>query len=87
MKKFDVFSPPYGDSTDETFGYQEAWAFPSPCGDKLKSMLLTPTTWASSFRPLAGMVPATFDIETTNTEFSPPYGDGTSASVASAHDL
>ena len=50
----DVFSPPYGDSTDETFGYQEAWAFPSPCGDKLKSMLLTPTTWASSFRPLAG---------------------------------
>lgn len=101
------FSPPYGDSTDETFGYQEAWAFPSPCEDKLKSMLLTPTTWASSFRPLAGMVPATFDIETTNTEFSPPYGDcirmttpkypvmelsppygdGTSASVASAHDL
>ena len=38
MKKMSVFdlymfSPPYGDSTDETFDYQEAWAFSPPCGD------------------------------------------------------
>ena len=51
-----VFSSPYGDKSKSALQGldRQQMTFPSPCGDKLKSMLLTPTTWASSFRPLAG---------------------------------
>lgn len=53
------FSPPYGDKSKSALQGldRQQMTFPSPCGEKLKSMLLTPTTWTSSFRPLAGMVP------------------------------
>ena len=71
-----LFSPPYGDSTDETFGYQEAWAFPSPCGEKLKSGTRTLMAWQRSFRPLAGQPHYTTAVEQLKSLFRASHSGG-----------
>ena len=68
------FSPPYGDSTDETFGYQEAWAFPSPCGDKLQRLRGKSPREGQAFAPLTGIVPRATQLRKRSRRYRPLTG-------------